>query len=499
MMKKVLSVLTVIFICLTAFPFFAAAEDDFDVWDGSIASGFASGDGSGRAPFIIETAEQFAFFAKSVNEGNSYEGMRIELYKDIDLAKKEWTPVGTSENPFRGTFMGKGHAVKGLASGNAAESFGLFGYVFRGTVYNLVIRDSVIESKEISGAFVAENDRGRIENCINYAYVSSDGKAGGIVGTNNGGEVKKCINFGVVYAETAGGIIGENLESDSKSAVVGVCRNVGSVIGGRGAGGIVGRHNDDSAISQCINTAAISALCNVGGIAGINSRGTVSECRNSGGIYSKDEKSYAGGVVGSNGGTVENSYNSGDIDGNVYVGGVVGSGGKLKCCYSIGVASGSGYVGAVIGEGDVSLVENCCYLVGGAVDKNGKNLFGIGNTGGDSGSVRFYDCEMMKSRDAYYGFDFNIWTTEGSIDYNYPELVSLVSHDNDYVNSVNSGKIELPESGGIPEEVLSDPSGEDNGSSLPIRITAGVGAVLVTGIAAAVLVSKKRKNNRSVT
>lgn len=490
-MKKLLSVLTVILICISLFSFPAIAEDDFDAWDGSTASGFASGDGSGRDPFIIETAEQFAFFAKSVNEGNTYEGMRIELYKDIDFARLEWTPVGNSEHPFKGTFMGKRHTVKGLASGEGLKSFGLFGYVLRGNVYNLVIKDSAIKNAEIAGAFVAENECGRIENCYNYSYVSAEQKAGGIVGINNGGEVKKCINFGVVYAEVAGGIIGENLETDSKASIVEILRNVGIVIGGRGVGGIVGINNDKAVIKQCVNTADISALCNVGGIVGANSRGTVAECRNSGNIYSKDEKSHIGGVVGVNGGTVENSYNTGDIEGNIYVGGVVGSGGSVKCCYSIGVANGSNYVGAVIGEGNKTLIEHCYYLAGAAVNKNGKELYGIGNTEKDSDSARRYDYETMRSHDVYRGFDYGIWTNEGSIDYNYPELISLVSHDNDYIGSLNNGKLDPPESVFIPEENSQEPKNK-NESSNWIWMVVGVGAVLIVGIA--VFVSKRQKD-----
>ncbi len=490
-MKKVLSVLTAVLICMSAFSFSATAEEDFDIWDGSIASGFASGDGSGRAPFIIETAEQFAFFAKSVNEGNTYEGMRIELHRDIDFAQLKWTPVGNSEHPFKGTFMGKRHTVKGLASGKSVKSFGLFGYVLRGNVYNLVVKDSRILNVEIAGAFVAENDCGKIENCYNYATVSADKKAGGIVGTNNGGEIKKCINFGVVYAEIAGGIIGENLETESKASVVEVLRNIGIVIGGRGVGGIVGINNDKVLIKQCVNTAEISALCNVGGIVGVNSLGTVSECRNSGNLYSKDEKSHIGGIIGVNGGTVRNSYNTGDIEGNIYVGGVVGSGGTLECCYSIGVASGSDYVGAVIGEGNEALIKHCYYLAVAAVNKNGKALFGIGNTGNDSEAVRCYDYGTMRSHDVYHGFDYGIWTNEGAIDYNYPELISLVSHDNDYANSVNKGKLDPPESVFIPDENAQEPEQNNNESSAWVWIIVGVGAVLIIGVA--VFVSKKQK------
>ena len=42
-----------------------------NAWDGSVASGFASGNGSAQNPYVIATGAQLAYFAQSVNGGRN--------------------------------------------------------------------------------------------------------------------------------------------------------------------------------------------------------------------------------------------------------------------------------------------------------------------------------------------------------------------------------------------------------------------------------------------
>ena len=66
-MKMRLALLALAALAWIAVPVSARAETN--VWDGTIASGFAGGDGTQNDPFQIETAAQLAHFAKTVNEG----------------------------------------------------------------------------------------------------------------------------------------------------------------------------------------------------------------------------------------------------------------------------------------------------------------------------------------------------------------------------------------------------------------------------------------------
>lgn len=115
-MKMRLALLALAALVWIAVPVSARAEGKtVDTWDGTtIADKFAAGDGTQGNPFQIETAAQLAYFAKTVNEGEAYLHKYIVLTADIDLANKEWTPIGNYSNPFKGNFNGDNHTVTGM-------------------------------------------------------------------------------------------------------------------------------------------------------------------------------------------------------------------------------------------------------------------------------------------------------------------------------------------------------------------------------------------------
>ena len=128
----------------------------------------------------------------------------------------------------------------------------------------------------------------------------------------------------------------------------------------------------------------------VGGVVGYNDGGRVENCHNIGEVSGN---SYVGGVVGSNSfsATVTNCYNTGKVSGSEYVGGVVGdnhSSGTVENCYNIGEVSGN-YVGGVVGY-NISSVTNCyntgSEYVGGVVGVNFGNVTGCYNTGKVTGT-----------------------------------------------------------------------------------------------------------------
>ena len=133
----------------------------------------------------------------------------------------------------------------------------------------------------------------------------------------------------------------------------------------------------------------------VGGVVGYNG-GTVENCHNIGEVSSNR---YVGGVVGYNGGTVENCHNIGEVSGNRYVGGVVGengTGATVSNCYNTGTITGTDdYVGGVVGyNGGSGTVKNCHNIgevsgnryVGGVVGSNRGRVENCYNTGEVSGN-----------------------------------------------------------------------------------------------------------------
>ena len=71
-----------------------------------------------------------------------------------------WTPIGTAENPFKGTFNGNGKTIKGLYG-----AAGLFGYVERGTIKNVTLAEAIIEAAaNYVGIVVGHLNGGTVEN-----------------------------------------------------------------------------------------------------------------------------------------------------------------------------------------------------------------------------------------------------------------------------------------------------------------------------------------------
>ena len=81
-MKMRLALLTLAALVWIAVPVSARAETD--VWNGTIASGFAVGTGTENDPYQINTAAELAYFAKSVNDGKWYDGEYIILKNNIN-------------------------------------------------------------------------------------------------------------------------------------------------------------------------------------------------------------------------------------------------------------------------------------------------------------------------------------------------------------------------------------------------------------------------------
>lgn len=156
------------------------------------------------AEMTIMSAKQLRTFAGMVNAGTDFAGKTIMLGADIVLPG-EWTPIGTAEHPFKGTFDGcieisdnnyKYYAVSGAEVNAAGPNAGLFGVVDGGKVQNLTVAGSV--SSEAKDAHV-----------------------GGIVGWLKAGTVETCVFIGSVEAagENAvrGGLVGKAESTDSVS------------------------------------------------------------------------------------------------------------------------------------------------------------------------------------------------------------------------------------------------------------------------------------------
>lgn len=268
-----------------------SARAETDVWNGTIASGFAVGIGTENDPYQINTAAELAYFAKSVNDGKWYDGEYIILKNNINLNNQEWTPIGNHSNSFRGNFDGRNHTVTGMQISGELDRVGLFGectkHNVNSAIKNITVKDSVICGINFVGAIVGyaeeiniENCRsigntingktdvggicgkiggysvGKVSQCYNSSKVTGRGRVGGIAGM--GGIAENCLNTGEImiinkaYQSACGGIFGI-FDDTTTSATITACVNLGKVSGGESFGGIVGSTDSESTghISNC--------------------------------------------------------------------------------------------------------------------------------------------------------------------------------------------------------------------------------------------------------
>lgn len=287
--KMRLALLALAALVWIAVPVSARAETD--VWNGTIASGFAVGTGTENDPYQINTAAELAYFAKSVNDGKWYDGEYIILKNNINLNNQEWTPIGNHSNSFRGNFDGGNHTVTGMRISGELDRVGLFGectkHNVNSAIKNITVKDSVICGIKFVGAIVGyaeeiniENCRsigntingktdvggicgkiggysvGKVSQCYNSSKVTGRGRVGGIAGM--GGIAENCLNTGEImiidkpYQSACGGIFGI-FDDTTTSATITACVNLGKVSGGESFGGIVGSTDSESTghISNC--------------------------------------------------------------------------------------------------------------------------------------------------------------------------------------------------------------------------------------------------------
>jgi filamentous hemagglutinin family protein len=206
------------------------------------------------------------------------------LGKDLDAANAAFAPLGNTTTAFTGQFDGMGHTIDRI--GPAQQAFwqptGLFGVVGQaGVVRNVGVTDSY----------------------VNYG----DGPAGILVGENRG-LVTRSYSTGSLYATnedqtTTGGLVGQNDGTITRSWSSASSDTQGL------AGGLVGRNNGTIAQSYATGTVAGPLHVEPGGLVGDNT-GYISQSYATGMV----EGGMGGaGLVYSNEGTIEESFNVGAV------------------------------------------------------------------------------------------------------------------------------------------------------------------------------------------
>lgn len=294
-------------------------------------------DESGVSWYLIENAEELYWFADAVNQydtqdSKGYVPLHAKLTKDITIQSlqlqngvptgdvntmTEWRPIGDSTHKYAGIFDGQGHTISGLYlnvedKSTKAENHGLFGEIGVGT-------------------WDSRTHQGTIRNVtLENSYLSSTAtNLGGIAGVSRGGIIQNCGFFGTLKGNgsVTGGLVGTNANQ--------------SVIRGE--------------VMDCWCDVQLQSVMGAGGLVGQNN-GILKHCQVSGsvrGASSTSVHSYSGGLVGTCGGTRNNSY------------------GLVINCFSKAQVSSSengAYIGALAGKATGGYFINC---YGSGYDKRG--------------------------------------------------------------------------------------------------------------------------------
>jgi len=394
-----------------------------------------------------------------------------------------WEPIGTLTNPFEGIFDGQGFEISDLFIYRPDEDeVGLFGRVSEGGLIKNVGLVSVnVTGKKSVGALVGYNRKGTLYSDVgppysktySYGSVTGEEDVGGLVGNNYDGIVNQCESSADVFHVSCapdeecwrtGGLVGLN------SGTVLNCNYNGAVNGDCQVGGLVGLNEalfptQVGLVEDCGGVYSVHGNYKVGGVAGQN----VGDIRRAsfegvvngtyeiviygalnegatGNAHSSDTAlpgSYVGGVVGWNGGNVEDCSAEVTVEGYQYVGGLAGANnGTVEDCSSDSKVTGTSNVGGLLGA-NWGNVDSCSSsgdvtgkdYVGGLVGYNAE-----GGTWSNSASSSYVTCDSncgpLIGRDESVRYNLRVSSTsggsvtspgEGTFAYNEGEVINLVA------------------------------------------------------------------------
>lgn len=259
---------------------------------------------NGWEVFTLSTAQDLIDLSDWVQGGEDTSQRIFVLQNDIDLGGVDFVPIGTRENPFRGTFLGQGYSITGLSVtvpdyGAAAGLFGHLSY-------------AAVDSLQVSGTVTACH------------------WAGGLVGYAEGSTIENCSFTGSVNGmlNDIGGLCGTASATEFYS-----CTADAAVTGQESLGGFAGTLGQDSLAQNCAALGTVSAAGRehwlseyglpepdwgtqpdteimvryIGGFAGMNI-GTIENCLSMGAVKALETAKTIGGFVGYESGSDTGCY-----------------------------------------------------------------------------------------------------------------------------------------------------------------------------------------------
>lgn len=349
--------------------------DLIEVWDGNCdldvaeltpANIFEGGVGTESNPYKIKTAEQLSCFAKSVNNGETYEGKFVKQIKNIKLNENlneqaingdlsnahVWISAGyfyrdqsINQNvvrTFAGTYDGDNHIISGMYITNDSSPAykGLFGHSTNATFKNMILSDVYANTSTYNfGALSGYTYKNlTVENVTTYGNAYAGYSAGLITYHNSASEgsvrfenVTNNINLsydgnyvsGIIHkiegvpASNEPNIIFRNVTNNGDRNVIGYAQGTGGIVGTCGGGYLlmenVANNGDFNFDTGTQNAGLVGELYSKAYIK--DSYNTGNSSNMPGTNPRESEGGYIGGLVGraSSDTIVDNCYNSGNI------------------------------------------------------------------------------------------------------------------------------------------------------------------------------------------
>ena len=299
--KKLLSLLLVLSLLL-ALPMTAlAAEED-------------------EKTISVSSAEDLLTLSESCKLDTWSEGVTVELEADVSLEGVAFSPIAS----FGGTFHGNGHTISGLSLSEELSLAGLFQRVQKDArIEDLNVSGTVKASStcEAAGGLAGRN-AGTIENCSFSGNIAGSSTTGGLVGQNTAdGLIRNSSSNGAVTGtKMTGGVAGEN-----RGKIVN-CTNGAYVntVSGDQALSLENINLDFSLdMTKLTSGGALLSSFDTGGIAGYNA-GTIRGSENRAIVGYQHVGYNVGGIAGRSCGYITDCENSGAVYGRKDVGGICG-------------------------------------------------------------------------------------------------------------------------------------------------------------------------------
>lgn len=283
----------------------------------------------------ISDAEQLNGIQKYYDNkaGSGILSYNFALKNDINASDlTDYNVIGTAANGdvigYSGTFDGRGNRIIGLEVDNESNA-GIFSQINQtGVVKDVNIYSGTFTGSDNAGAVAGVNN-GRIEGIVTFGntvtVTGNNGNAGGIVGINN------AVNGKIVTNED-GTITLEPVDRNKPVTGIIDVESTGSVIAGNTnaiAGGLVGTNNGTlgNSYSNSAVTANAGTAAGLGGVVGVNTKKGNVQYVDSLGVTNGGAhlSNNVGGIIGINNGNMYSGFNESIVSGKDKVGGIIGN------------------------------------------------------------------------------------------------------------------------------------------------------------------------------